>query len=69
VSGRCDSLTPRELAVLRLVATGLENRTIAGEMSVGVETVKAHLASVYSKLEVSGRRDAVKRAQELGILP
>ena len=55
--------------MLRLVATGLENRTIAGEMSVGVETVKAHLASVYSKLEVSGRRDAVKRAQELGILP
>ncbi|MEG6521915.1 LuxR C-terminal-related transcriptional regulator [Desulfotomaculum sp. 1211_IL3151] len=65
---QCNSLTTRELAVLRLVATGLDNRAIAGEMSVGPETVKTYLARIYGKLEVSGRRDAVRRARELGIL-
>ncbi len=68
VSARCDSLTTRELAVLRLAAAGLDNRTIAREMSVGLETVKTYLARIYGKLGVDGRRDAVKRAQELGIL-
>ncbi len=65
---RCDSLTAKELAVLRLLAQGLDRQSIAREISVALETVKSHLASIYSKLGVDGRRDAVKRAQELGIL-
>lgn len=68
IVSRYDSLTTRELAVLRFAAMGLDNRTIAKEMSIGGETVKTYLARVYAKLGVDGRRNAVKRAQELGIL-
>lgn len=68
VSARCDSLTFRELAVLRLAAKGLDNRSIAGELGVTLVTVKTHLTSIYGKLGVTGRRDAVERAHQLSIL-
>jgi LuxR family maltose regulon positive regulatory protein len=41
---------------------------IAGELHVSVNTVKAHLRSIYRKLDVSRRREAVTRARGLGIL-
>lgn len=68
VSTRCDSLTSRELAVLRLAARGLDNRSIAGELGITLVTVKTHLTSIYGKLGVTGRRDAVERAHQLSIL-
>lgn len=63
-----EPLTAKELAVLRLVAAGLDNRSVAGAMSIELQTVKTHLTSIYGKLGVAGRREATERAQGLGLL-
>lgn len=48
-------LTAREQQVAAAVARGLTNRQVGGELGISAETVKRHLASVYSKLGVPGR--------------
>lgn len=48
-------LTPREVDVVRMVATGLRNKQIAEALSISEGTVKIHLHSIYAKLGVSGR--------------
>jgi LuxR family transcriptional regulator, maltose regulon positive regulatory protein len=53
------SLTDRELAVLQLLPSMMSNEQIARELFVSVNTVKVHLKSLYRKLGVSSRRDAV----------
>lgn len=63
-----DPLSERELEVLRLLASGLTNPEIADELIVAVSTVHSHCKSIYSKLNVHRRWDAVQRAQELDIL-
>jgi LuxR family transcriptional regulator, maltose regulon positive regulatory protein len=63
-----DPLTSREQAVLRLMATGMSTAQLAGELHLSVNTVKSHLAAIYRKLAVGGRRDAVYRARELELL-
>ena len=63
-----EPLSERELEVLRLIATGLTNQEIAGTLVVALGTVKAHTASIYSKLNVHNRTQAVARARELLIL-
>jgi LuxR family maltose regulon positive regulatory protein len=63
-----DPLTGRELQVLRLIAAGLSNREIAGELVVAVSTVKTHINHIYGKLDVKSRIQAVAKAQELGLL-
>ncbi|MEU7906517.1 LuxR C-terminal-related transcriptional regulator [Actinoplanes sp. NPDC049118] len=63
-----EELTERELDVLRYLPTMLRNQDIAGQMYVSVNTVKAHLRSLYRKLGVTQRREAVDRARELGLL-
>ncbi|BHH85445.1 response regulator transcription factor [Desulforhopalus sp. 52FAK] len=50
-----DSLTPREFQIARLVADGLHNLEIAGEIGVAERTVKAHLSKIYSKTSTKGR--------------
>ena len=50
-----ESLTPRERQVAEAIARGLSNRQIAGEFGISTETVKRHLASIYSKLALPGR--------------
>jgi LuxR family maltose regulon positive regulatory protein len=61
-------LTERELAVLRML-TGLASaREIAGELYVSHNTVKTQVRSIYRKLGVATRADAVARARELGLL-
>lgn len=63
-----EELTERELDVLRYLPTMLRNQDIAVQMYVSVNTVKAHLRSLYRKLGVTQRREAVDRARELGLL-
>ena len=63
-----DQLTPREQAVLRLVAQGQTNRAIARTLNVSVGTVKLHVSQIIAKLGVSDRTQAAVRAVELGLV-
>ncbi|HEX9028920.1 MAG TPA: LuxR C-terminal-related transcriptional regulator, partial [Anaerolineales bacterium] len=64
-----EALSQRELEVLHLIASGRTNQEIAGQLFVAPGTVKAHTASIYRKLDVANRTEAVARARQLGILP
>lgn len=50
-----ESLTAREQQMARAVSRGLRNRQIAAEFGISEETVKKHLATIYDKLDISGR--------------
>ena len=63
-----EQLTKRELEVLELVANGLPNREIAHALSISEHTVKFHLASIFGKLGVSTRTEAVQRGVRLGVI-
>jgi LuxR family maltose regulon positive regulatory protein len=62
-------LSERELAVLALLPSLLSAREIAAEFTVSVNTVKSHIRSIYAKLGVSSRREAVLHAHDRGLLP
>ena len=64
-----ERLSQRELEVLQLIAAGRTNQEIARLLIVSPGTVKAHTASIYRKLDVANRTEAVARARQLGILP
>ena len=61
-------LTPKERAVLELLARNLSNKEIALALSVGEETVKWHLKNLFGKLEAGSRKHVVRRAHLLGLL-
>ena len=61
-------LTARQVEVLRLLDDGLTNVELADRLFLSVKTVDHHVSAILAKLEVSKRRDAVRRARELGIL-
>jgi LuxR family maltose regulon positive regulatory protein len=63
-----EPLSSRELDVLRLVAAGLSNREIAGELTIAISTVKTHVKNIHAKLAVRNRTQAVARARELSLL-
>jgi DNA-binding NarL/FixJ family response regulator len=63
-----DTLTTRELEVLRLLARGLRNKEIAARLYVSERTVSFHLANIYQKLNVSGRTEALSKALEQGLI-
>ncbi|HMO56437.1 MAG TPA: LuxR C-terminal-related transcriptional regulator [Roseiflexaceae bacterium] len=63
-----EPLSQRELDVLRLLNTELSGPEIARELVIGLSTVRTYTKSIYSKLNVSNRRAAVKRATELGLI-
>jgi LuxR family transcriptional regulator, maltose regulon positive regulatory protein len=64
-----EPLSQRELEVLQLIALGMTNRKIARQLVVSPGTVKAHTSSIYRKLDVANRTEAVAYARQLGILP
>jgi DNA-binding CsgD family transcriptional regulator len=62
------ALTPREIQVLRLLAEGASNKSIARRLGISVHTVKFHVASLLDKFEAIGRTDAVTHAVRLGLI-
>jgi DNA-binding CsgD family transcriptional regulator len=62
------ALTPREIEVLRLLAEGATNKSIARRLGISVHTVKFHVASLLDKFEAIGRTDAVAHAVRLGVI-
>jgi two-component system response regulator DesR len=63
-----NALSERERQVLDLMASGATNREIAGSLYLSPHTVKEHTSSLFRKLEVRNRTEAVQRAQRLGLL-
>jgi LuxR family transcriptional regulator, maltose regulon positive regulatory protein len=64
----CAPLTSSELAVLRLLPSHMTNQEIAEALFLSINTVKTHLRSVYRKLGVTTRRQAISRGGRLGLL-
>jgi two-component system response regulator DevR len=60
-------LTPRERAVLRMVATGVSSRAIASQMGISYTTVRTHIRSLGRKLDVHSKLEATVKARELGL--
>jgi LuxR family maltose regulon positive regulatory protein len=63
-----EPLSAREGEVLRFLPTMMSNSDIASELFVSVNTVKTHVKSIYRKLDVTRRQDAVRRARQLHLL-
>jgi DNA-binding CsgD family transcriptional regulator len=63
-----EPLTAREREVLELVSEGLPNKAIASRLGVSDHTVKFHLSSIFGKLGVSTRTEAVRRAVRAGLI-
>jgi LuxR family transcriptional regulator, maltose regulon positive regulatory protein len=63
-----ETLSEREIEVLRLIAGGLSNQEIADRLIVGLSTVKKHINNAYGKLQVNSRTQALIRARELGLI-
>jgi two-component system, NarL family, response regulator len=63
-----DQLSPREIEVLRLIASGNANKLIADQLSISEETVKSHVTNILSKLGANDRTHAVTIGLRRGII-
>jgi len=61
-------LSPQEMRLLKLLAEGHQNKTAAGELGISIHTVSFHLRSIYEKLHVHSRSEAVARALRDGLI-
>jgi LuxR family maltose regulon positive regulatory protein len=68
-AGLVEPLSEREMEVLRLLATTLSGPEIADQLCVSLSTFRSHTKSIYGKLDVHSRLDAVAQASALGLLP
>jgi two-component system, NarL family, response regulator YdfI len=63
-----EPLTGREIEVLQLISQGLANKQIALELNISEHTVKFHLSSLYAKLGVSSRTEAIRAGMQRGLI-
>jgi DNA-binding NarL/FixJ family response regulator len=63
-----EQLTEREFGILKLAAKGMSNKDIAAHLSLSVRTVQAHLSTVFGKMQVGSRTEAVVQALQRGWL-
>jgi DNA-binding NarL/FixJ family response regulator len=63
-----EGLTDRELEVLKLVARGMSNKEVATDLAISETTVKTHLRSVFTKLRVLSRTEAIAAASRRGLV-
>ena len=63
------AVTPRELEILDLIASGMSNREIAEKLFVSENTVKTHSSRLFDKLGAKRRTQAVQLGKELGLIP
>jgi len=63
-----ETLSDREIEVLRLMASGVSNKDIADRLSITQSTVKTHITSIFQKLNVTTRTEAVTTALKKGII-
>jgi DNA-binding NarL/FixJ family response regulator len=63
-----EELTPREMEVLRLLAEGLPNKSIASRLGISEHTVKFHINAILGKLGAQSRTEAVSRGVRLGLI-
>jgi DNA-binding NarL/FixJ family response regulator len=67
-SKAAETLTPREIEIVRMVARGLGNREVAEKLFISEGTVKTHLHTIYEKLAIKGRVQLATYAQENGLM-
>ena len=65
-AGSFEDLTQREVAILKLVATGKSNKEIARDLDLQEKTVKHYMTNILQKLQVRNRVEAALRAREMG---
>jgi DNA-binding NarL/FixJ family response regulator len=63
-----ESLSAREIEVLRLAARGFTNKAIGVQLGISDRTVQGHLTNIFGKLDVASRTEAVTRAIQLGLV-
>ena len=60
-------LTPREIEVLKLIASGKRNKAIAEQLVISPKTLRNHISNIFSKLQVANRMEAIFVAQRVGL--
>jgi NarL family two-component system response regulator LiaR len=63
-----DLLSDREMEMLKLLATGMSNKEIAGKLYLSLRTVKAHMSNIFTKMNVASRSEALVEALRKGLL-
>jgi DNA-binding CsgD family transcriptional regulator len=61
-------LTPREYEILERLASGQSNKELARALDISPNTIKTHIASLYAKLEVRNRVEAIEKARRLALI-